>query len=414
MRARRLFERRLFAWLFGLAVVPALIVLLTAMWVGSRALELTGTLGPWEDVARSGRTLLAAIDTTTVPAVVAEAAARHFGELSESLVLARRWSFLGQRALDLLPAFLFLLALLIAALAVAVSRRLARGLVAPIRELVAWADALGREEPLPDVPADPHEFQEVRVLRQALRGAAADRLVARARALEAERVRVWGEMARRVAHEMKNPLTPLRLAAFRLSRAGPAAELRETVAVIEEETSRLEELAAAFAELGRPAGEGPPSEIDLRELLSALFASDVGAGVETAVESEADLPHAYAHYPAVQRAFRNLVRNAAEAVREAAPDGGGRIRAELSRVDGGAWIEVRLVDNGRGIPEPLLERVFDPDVTTKSGGTGLGLAIVRQAVRAAGGTVQARNTAEGGAEFCVRLPAAPAARAALR
>src|SRR5690606_11201349 len=100
----------------------------------------------------------------------------------------------------------------------------------------------------------------------------------RARALEAERMRAWGEMARRVAHEMKNPLTPLRLAAHRLRQADGGAP-DDVVAVIEEETARLEELAKSFAVLGRPSA-GPPSEVDLEELLRTLLETDVPDGIE--------------------------------------------------------------------------------------------------------------------------------------
>jgi signal transduction histidine kinase len=114
-----------------------------------------------------------------------------------------------------------------------------------------------------------------------------------------------------------------------------------------------------------------------------------------------------AHYDALFRAFRNLVRNAVEAVQAA---GGGGIAVTVSAMAGGG-VEVVVADTGKGFPEGAAERLFEPDFTLKAGGTGLGLAVVRQAVAAHGGEVRARRRAGGGAEFVVRLPAAPAGAA---
>src|SRR5690606_37656252 len=120
----------------------------------------------------------------------------------------------------MVPGLALGLALVIAGLALAASRRVARGLARPIGELAEWAGRLAREEPLPEPSVnEAREVAEVRALRAAFRRAESELADARRRALSAERVRIWGEMARRVAHEMKNPLTPLRLAAHRLARS---------------------------------------------------------------------------------------------------------------------------------------------------------------------------------------------------
>src|SRR5690606_6918899 len=225
---------------------------------------------------------------------------------------------------------------------------------------------------------------------------------AQLRALETERVRAWGEMARRVAHEMKNPLTPLRLAAHRLHRAGaddPA--LADPIDVIEQETARLEELARSFAVLGRPP-EGPPSDIDLGELLRSLAASDVPPGIEARLAVAPDLPPVRGHYDPLLRALRNLLRNAVEAVQAKHGTSGGMILLAARRA--GEQAEIVVADDGRGIPPDAIEHIFEADYTLKAGGTGLGLAVVRQAVAAHGGHVRARPRAGGGAEFVVRLP----------
>ncbi|HKJ92649.1 MAG TPA: ATP-binding protein, partial [Longimicrobiales bacterium] len=155
---------------------------------------------------------------------------------------------------------------------------------------------------------------------------------------------------------------------------------------------------------------GPTSAVDLGELMLALTESDLTPEIGRDVVVERDLPLVDGHYEALLRAFRNLLRNAVDALAET--DGPGRVGVRVSRcaedgsaAGGGAgWLEVVVVDNGPGLPPDAADRIFDPDFTTKSRGTGLGLALVRQAVEAHGGRVSAANRPEGGAEFRVVLP----------
>lgn len=407
LRGRTL-ERRLFGWLFVLTVVPAVVVLLGGVWVGARALNWTGSLGPWQRVADSGRQLLDAVaPVAKSDPALAHAAAQHRAQLSQSLTLARRWVYLGRRLESSLPVLALGLSLILAILALLVSRRLARELARPIEDVVGWSERLAREDELPaPQPSESREVREVRALREALRRAAAERVLARGRALEAERTRVWGEMARRVAHEMKNPLTPLRLAAHRLrGLSSEAPALEEPVHVIEQETLRLEDLAAQFSELGRPP-EGPASPVDLEELLTSMLATDVPRTITCELESPGRPVVVEAHYDALLRAFRNLVKNAVEAMLESSDE--GRLTVRLAAPQAGS-VEVSIADTGPGLPPGAESRIFEPDFTTKSRGTGLGLALVRQTVRRAGGDVTARSASGGGAEFVVRLPAPGAA-----
>jgi two-component system, NtrC family, nitrogen regulation sensor histidine kinase NtrY len=406
-------ERRLFGWLLLLTLVPMLTLLGAGYVVGSRALQWVGTLGPWDQVAESGRALVdAAAPAAAADPELARVLDAHRQELSNSVMLARRWAFLGERLGTTLPFVIIALALLLAALALWVGRRLSVQLARPIRELAGWADAMAVGEPLPGpAPHERSEVREVRALRDAMRVASVRIADGRTRALEAERVRAWGEMARRVAHEMKNPLTPLRLAAHRLARHPDAAStLREPREVIEEEVARLDELARQFAVLGRPSA-GPASDVDLRELIERLLDSDVPPHVNTRLRFATDVPLVHAHYDALQRAFRNLIRNAVEAMDPAAVGIGGR--TDVAPAEPAIDIDVRIdgddvcivvADSGRGIPEAHLERLFEPDFTLKAGGTGLGLAVVRQAVAAHGGTVAAAPRRGGGAELTIRLP----------
>ena len=400
MPRERTLERRLFGWILGLTLLPALILLAVGGWAVANSLELAGALGPWEQVAESGREVVDLARPTADPAL-GTALDRHREALSESLTQARRWSFLGGRFLNVLPYIVFGVALFLLAVAWAASRKMARQLARPIRDLVRVAESLGSEEPLP--PPIRRTVREVRVLDDTLRRSATQLAAARERALSAERLRVWGEMARRVAHEMKNPLTPLRLAAHRLARQ-PEPAVAEVTEVIVQEVGRLEELAAQFAALGRPS-EGPATEIDVAELLRSLLETDVGAGIEVSLEAAGDLPPVIGHYDALLRAFRNVVRNAVEAM-EDAPVRRLEVTVRESEAEptGRRWLDVRIADTGAGLPPDSAGRIFEPDFTTKKRGTGLGLALVRQAVESHGGRISAADR-EAGAELIVMLPA---------
>jgi nitrogen fixation/metabolism regulation signal transduction histidine kinase len=404
-RARpRTLEGRLFGWILALALLPTMVVLAAGLGIGTRSLSWLGTLGPWAQVEESGRALLDAAEAVAPPdTALSGAAERHRAELSESLVQARRWSFLGRRIIALAPAAILFVILVLTVLALAVSRRLARDLARPIRELVDWSQRMAKGDRLPEADrAEAAEVLEVQALRSSMRDAAARIEESHRRDLEAERLRAWGEMARRVAHEMKNPLTPLRLAAHRLSK-GAGGGIEDVVSVIREETARLEELARQFAALGRPA-EGPASAVDIQELLAGLLSSDVPPHVRSTLRVAPGTSTIDAYYEALLRAFRNLLRNAVEAVEGRVE--GGAIELTVAP-DGCGGIEVVVADNGEGIPESLEERIFEPDYSRKAGGTGLGLAVVRQTVAAHGGQIRARTRPEGGAEFVVTLPTAP-------
>ena len=412
-RAQRLLrldrlERRLFGWLLLLTLVPLFILLVAGYALSVRTLHYLGTLGPWDQVAESGRALVeAAGPAARTDPELARALEAHRVELSSSVMFARRWAFLGERIAAALPVLAFTLAVLLGATALWVGRRLSVQLARPIKELAVWAGRMADGEPLPAAATgaqqqrESAEVREVRALREAMRVAAVRIAEARTRALEEERVRAWGEMARRVAHEMKNPLTPLRLAVHRL-RAHPDAErsLREPVEVIEEEVTRLDELARQFAVLGRPSS-GPASDVDLADLLERLLDSDVPAGIETRLSVAPDVPLIRAHYDALQRAFRNLIRNAVEAMEGTAP---GVLHVDV-RLEA-PCVRIAFGDSGRGIAPEHLDRLFEPDFTLRAGGTGLGLAVVRQAVAAHGGSVTARPRPGGGAIFTVELPVA--------
>ncbi len=397
MPPRRSFERRLRIALVLFALLPSLLLLGAGTYLLSATVARTDARAAWERVAESGRDLLRRAEGARDPAL-AGAAGRHREELSESLVQARRWDFLLRRALYAIPLAALVLGVGVVWLAHRMARWIAHGLSRPVGELVGWAHRVGRGEALPPQhPGDPDEDGEFGILRAAFRRMEGELAASRARELEAERMRTWVSMARSVAHELKNPLTPMRLAVRSLEARARTPADHEALEVIAAESARLEELARSFAQFGR-LPEGPTSEIDLPEMLDYLVRTHLPPEAGGRLRAPVDLPSVHGHHDALARAFANLLLNAADAV-----GGGGTVAVTARRV--GEAVEVRVADSGPGIPAENLERIWEPDFTTKSRGTGLGLALVRQTVQAHGGEVSARNRPEGGAEFRVLLPA---------
>jgi signal transduction histidine kinase len=270
---------------------------------------------------------------------------------------------------------------------------LSRQLSRPIEELIGWTGHIRRMEPLP--PDRPRRgAPEFEALRTALREMAAALERARAREIEAERLRAFRETARRVAHEMRNPLTPIRLAIAQLARAAPPAQ-QETIEVLVAESGRLEQLAREFTEFGR-LPEGPAAPVDVAELLTALARSSVPPTMTVRLALDPDLPTLLGHYDPLHRAFSNIVRNAVDAC-------GAEGLVELAAVpeDGGVRVEIR--DHGPGVAPEVTDTLFDPYVTAKHGGTGLGLALARQTIEMHRGSSVLEATPGGGATFVVRM-----------
>jgi signal transduction histidine kinase len=390
---RRPFERRLRRALLLFAVLPTLLLVGLGAYAIVRAVRLSDAVGAWERAGESGSDLIQRAEASGDPALAA-AAARHRQELESSITNARRWEYLLGQTISLIPVAGILLGIALAVAALRAAASIGRRLSRPVEELAGWAGMVARREPLPadDGAAAADEFA---VLRDAFRHMEAELAVAHERELEAERARTWVGMARRVAHELKNPLTPMRFALRTLTRTAPERpDAREALEVMEAESARLEELARTFAQLGR-IPEGPASEIDVRELLDYLLRTHLPPQLARSLEGPDALPCVTGHHDALSRAFANLLLNAGEVARAA-------VAVDLHTAEG--EVVVRVMDDGPGIAPELLERIWEPDFTTKSRGTGLGLALVRQTVQHHGGSVWARNRSEGGAEFGVELP----------
>ncbi len=259
----------------------------------------------------------------------------------------------------------------------------------------------------------------------------------RARVEFLRRMSEWQKMARRLAHEIKNPLTPIQLAVQECHRryAGDDAAyqriLETTLEVVEEEVGTLRRLVGEFSSFARlPRAELVEEDLAafLREQKEHLAAGSEArpSGDDEALLSRIDLDFEIPaeEMPAaidremLHRMLTNVVQNAAQALRDARRD---RLEDKLGRVtvaaqgDGAGFYVITVDDDGPGIAPALREVLFDPYVTTKRDGTGLGLTIVKKIVVDHGGTIEAKTSPLGGARFEIRLPRAgtPEARAAI-
>ena len=212
----RSFERRIFLTLLVVAMVPTAITVGAATLVLSEMVSSAGTAGPWDAVAESGRALIDAAAGVPSTPQIAEASARHQEALSESVRLSRIYALLADRFLAILPLFGLMVFFLVGVLSFISARLLSRQFSGPIEELVGWAGLIAKAEPLPS--QDVGGAAEFSVLRGALRTMSEQLAEGRRRDIESARLRSWNEMARRVAHELKNPLMPMRMAAVTVSR----------------------------------------------------------------------------------------------------------------------------------------------------------------------------------------------------
>ena len=415
------FRTRLVLILSLFAIVPALV--LTLLWSGTVSSVVPFVTGQsaWDSVAVSGERAIAAARQAQLTPAQKRAIDAHERELRVSVEQARRYSFLAERTVRVIAIAGVLALLILTGTASRVAGHLSRQLSRPLDELVRWTELIGHGEPLPPPPertiiahnerdGDGPTMQvtqsrvrgapEFETLRRSMREMVSELEHGRRQAVEAERLHAFRESARRVAHEIKNPLTPIRFALARLrGQASPA--LQEDVSVIAMESDRLDRMAKSFAEFGR-LPEGPASEIDIGELVRYTARSSVPPGVALDLQIEDNLPHIYGNNGALTGALSNVLLNAVDA-----SPGNGRItvKAGTTKLAGRDAVRISVADNGKGIAPQHLETIWEPYVTNKPGGTGLGLAIARQAIWAHDGTVNATSTLGEGTEIQFTIPA---------
>ncbi|MBL9079739.1 MAG: HAMP domain-containing histidine kinase [Planctomycetes bacterium] len=282
-----------------------------------------------------------------------------------------------------------------------------RAIVAPVRALVAATRRVAGGDLAVSVPA--RGGPELGELASAFNQMATELAQGRQRLVAVEREQAWAEMARQVAHEVKNPLQPMRMAAQLLQRARRESDPRaDAVAdrlarTVLEQTQALDRIASDFrAFAGSAPAQRTPVRLDdwlaeLRDQCAGLFA---GKALELTFAPGAGDAAVALDSPTLARVFVNLVQNAIEA----APNGVA-VALRSSRADGRAVVEI--ADDGPGVPDEARGHLFEPYFTTKSSGTGLGLAICRRVVEAHGGAIRLDRTRAGETVFTIELPVAP-------
>jgi len=223
--------------------------------------------------------------------------------------------------------------------------------------------------------------------------------------LQAERQAAWGEVARRLAHEIKNPLTPIQLSAERLQYKlsdkldeSDAQLLQRATQTIVSQVAAMKNMVSDFANYAR----GPAlklSHLDMHKLIREVLGLYEANAIPIVLQLEA--PHSEVNGDAtrLRQVFHNLLQNAQDALQGVAQP---QITLSTRMQDG--EIHLHVEDNGAGFPGSVLARAFEPYMTTKTKGTGLGLAIVKKIVEEHGGRISIENSANGGARIYIGLP----------
>jgi nitrogen fixation/metabolism regulation signal transduction histidine kinase len=235
--------------------------------------------------------------------------------------------------------------------------------------------------------------------------------------LQAQRDAAWGEVARRLAHEIKNPLTPIQLSAERMQRkfegsmnAEDAQILQRATHTIVAQVEAMKQMVNAFSEYAR-APDMHMARFDLNQLITEvvdLYRAQEGTAAISLL-LDPTLPQISADRVRIRQILNNLVTNSLEALE--GKDGAGIEIETQAALDGPKHMAAIIVsDNGPGFQRDLIGTVFDPYVTSKPKGTGLGLAIVKKIVEEHGGRIEADNRRTGGARVRILLPLSEAAR----
>lgn len=300
-------------------------------------------------------------------------------------------------------AFAAMLAMLLAVL-------IAPPLTRPLVRLAAAAERIALGERDIDVRVD--AAGELGTLQRAFARMSSELAEAEKRVRRAERLAAWRDIARQMAHEIKNPLTPIRLAVEMLRKArardlpGFGELFEEETRVVLDEVERLRRLVEDFSRFAR-APRPRPEDVRLDEVVQHVADLHAGEDVPVTVRASGDVGVIRADRDQLTQVLVNLVANACHAARARAEAEGGAaaaVRVSSARL-GADEVRVEVEDNGAGIAPEVMERLFEPYVTNKRGGTGLGLAVAYRIVTEHGGALTA-DTGAWGTRFTVRLPRA--------
>ncbi|MBT0571721.1 HAMP domain-containing protein [Curvibacter sp. CHRR-16] len=226
--------------------------------------------------------------------------------------------------------------------------------------------------------------------------------------VSAQRAQAWGEVARRLAHEIKNPLTPIQLSAERLERkltgtVSPEQQqlVSKSVRTIVEQVAAMQRLVDEFRDFSRmPTAQKEPTDINRLVLdIAEFYESSPDVGL--VLQLDETNPVVALDSGQIRQVLHNLIQNAQDAVTEVKPDDGGettkkRIWVTTAVSASGSKVRLRIGDEGPGFPDFILNRAFEPYVTTKTKGTGLGLAVVKKIADEHGARVELGNRVEDG------------------
>lgn len=325
-------------------------------------------------------------------------------ELAELLAFLRRLGFLVGGAGILLGA----------AISWWASARITR----PVRELAEGARKVTAGDWTAHVEISTED--EIGALARAFNQMTGQLIEQRERLVQSERVAAWRELARRLAHELKNPLFPLQITVENMQRARALSPeqfdevFRESAETLLAELSNLKQIIGRFSDFAKmPPPHLEPVEVNglvggTIKLFEAQLSAPDRPPIELTLDLAADVPLIQADPEQLSRALQNLVLNAIDAM-----PGGGKLSVRTSRHDGGVRLEVS--DTGEGLKTEECARLFTPYYTTKRHGTGLGLAIVQSVVSDHHGRIAVQSEPGKGATFVIDLAGAaapPASRAA--
>ncbi len=228
--------------------------------------------------------------------------------------------------------------------------------------------------------------------------------------VQAQRDAAWGDVARRLAHEIKNPLTPIQLSAERLRRKllpqlneDDAEVVERATHTIVQQVESMKAMVNAFGDYARPpAMQLAPVDLNklILEIIELYQANPIHAYLELSLDE--DTPYIEGDAIRIRQLLHNLIKNSLEALEGSSA---GRLYVTTRCIEdvGGEFVDLRVSDNGPGFPPDMIDRLFEPYVTSKVKGNGLGLAIVKKIVEEHGGAVWAQNTRSGGATIRIRL-----------
>jgi len=229
--------------------------------------------------------------------------------------------------------------------------------------------------------------------------------------IQAQRDAAWGEVARRLAHEIKNPLTPIQLSAERIKLKFSDqvdGEMRETLErstrTIVQQVESMKEMVNAFSSYAQPV-RAKLRSLNINQLIRDVVELHTSTLIDIEVTLKLDdkLPEIKANASALRQVLNNLVINASHAL-ENSKNAKLEIRSQIAAKITGEYIDLAVEDNGDGIPADIRDSLFDPYVSSKAKGSGLGLAIVKRIVEEHSGSVWTRDSRLGGAAMHIRLP----------